>query len=312
MIFMEKEKILEVKNLTKKFGKFTAVDDLSFEIREGEVLGLLGPNGAGKTTTIQMLLGVMEATAGSIKYFNKPFPEKREEILKEINFSSTYISMPWYFTSDEILEIYGRLYEIPDRKKRIDKLLREFEIEHLRKRQFSVLSAGEKTRLFLVKAFLNYPKLILLDEPTSSLDPDIALRIRKFLKKEKAEYSVSMLFTSHNMSEVEEMCDRVLIMKSGKIIDHDTPENLAKKMHNSQIELLIGRDSEKAENYFKEKKFTYEVDRGRFIISLNDKHVAEFLQSLTSQQIRYEEIAIYKPTLEDYFLEVLKEKYVES
>lgn len=306
---MEKEIILEVKNLSKKFGGFTAVDDLSFEIREGEVLGLLGPNGAGKTTTIHMLLGVMEATDGIIKYFNKPFPHERETILKQINFSSTYISMPWLFTLDEILDIYARLYEIPDKKKRIDKLLAEFEIEHLRKRQFCVLSAGEKTRLFLVKAFLNYPKLILLDEPTASLDPDIAIKIRKFLKREKNEYNVSMLFTSHNMSEVEEMCDRVMIMKSGKIIDQDTPENLAKKIRNSQIELFIPNDTKKAEDYFKEKKFPFTVDRERFVISLEEKRVAEFLQALTSQKIMYEEIAINKPTLEDYFLEVLKEKY---
>lgn len=306
---MEKEIILEVKNLTKKFNNFVAVDDLSFEIREGEVLGLLGPNGAGKTTTIHMLLGVMEATGGIIKYFNKPFPQERETILKQINFSSTYISMPWLFTLDEILDIYARLYEIPDKKKRIDKLLAEFEIEHLRKRQFCVLSAGEKTRLFLAKSFLNYPKLILLDEPTASLDPDIAIKIRRFLKREKNEYNVSMLFTSHNMSEVEEMCDRVMIMKSGKIIDKDTPENLAKKIRNSQIELLIPSDTKKAEDYFKEKKFPFTVDRERFVISLEEKRVAEFLQALTSQKIMYEEIAINKPTLEDYFLEVLKEKY---
>lgn len=306
---MEKEIILDVKNLTKQFGSFTAVDDLSFEIKEGEVLGLLGPNGAGKTTTIHMLLGVMEATGGVIKYFNKPFPKEREHILKQINFSSTYISMPWLFTLDEILDIYGRLYEVHDRKKRINKLLGEFEIEHLRKRQFAVLSAGEKTRLFLAKAFLNYPKLILLDEPTASLDPDIAIKIRKFLKKEKAEYNVCMLFTSHNMSEVEEMCDRVMIMKSGKIIDQDTPENLAKKLHHSQIELLIMKDNKKAEDYLKEKKFIYTVDRDRFIISLDEQRVAEFLQTITSQNIGYEEININKPTLEDYFLEVLKEKY---
>jgi len=306
---MEKNIILEVKNLTKKFNSFVAVDDLSLEIGEGEVLGLLGPNGAGKTTTIQILLGVMEATGGIIKYFDKPFPKERESVLKQINYSSTYISMPWLSSVDEILNIYARLYEVDDKKKRIAKLLGEFEIEHLRKQQFSFLSAGEKTRLFLVKAFLNYPKLILLDEPTASLDPDIAIKIRRFLKKEKAEYNVSMLFTSHNMSEVEEMCDRVMIIKSGKIIDQDTPENLAKKLHNSQVELLIMKDNKIAENYFKEKKFSYTVDRYRFVISLAEQHVAEFLQTLTSQNIKYEEISINKPTLEDYFLEVLKEKY---
>jgi len=145
----------------------------------------LGRNGAGKTTTIQALLGVMDATEGTIHYFGKPFPQKREEILKHINFASTYISMPWLFTVEENLNIYAMLYEIPDKKKRIDKLVNEFEMNHLRKKQFSMLSAGEKTRLFLAKAFLNYPKLILLDEPTASLDPDIAIKIRQFLKKKR-------------------------------------------------------------------------------------------------------------------------------
>lgn len=300
--------VLEVKNLTKKFGNFTAVDNISFNINEGEVLGLLGPNGAGKTTTIQTLLGVMEATEGKIEYFGKPFPKTREETLKQINFASTYISMPWLFTIDEILDIYARLYEIPDKKKRIDKLLREFEIEHLRKKQFRMLSAGEKTRLFLTKAFLNYPRLILLDEPTASLDPDIAVKIRTFLKKEKAEYNVSMLFTSHNMSEVEEMCGRVLIMKAGKIIDHDTPENLTKKIPNTHVELLIAKDHKKAENYFKDKLMRYEIDGNHFRIYLEEHRIADFLQTLTSENIDYEEININRPTLEDYFLEVVKEK----
>ncbi len=304
--------VLEVENLTKKFKDFTAVDNLSFSIKEGEVLGLLGPNGAGKTTTIQMLLGVMEATGGSINYFGLPFSKNREKILAKINFSSTYISMPWFFTVDEILDVYARLYEIPDRKKRIDKLLIEFEIEHLRKKQFTVLSAGEKTRLFLAKGFLNYPRIILLDEPTASLDPDIAVKIRIFLKKEKAERNVAMLLTSHNMSEVEEMCDRVMIMKSGKIVDQGTPENLARKMHNCRIELMIVKKKEAAETYFRDRKLSYKIDGDYFSIFIDERKIAELLQNLVLKNILYEEITISKPNLEDYFLEVLKEKYDES
>ena len=129
-----KQNVLEVKNLTKKFGKFTAVDNISFEIKDGEILGLLGQNGAGKTTTIQMLLGLMEATSGEISYFGKNLINHREEILQQVNFSSTYISLPWFFTIDENLDIFARLYQIPDKKKRIDKLLQEFEVEHLRKK----------------------------------------------------------------------------------------------------------------------------------------------------------------------------------
>lgn len=303
-----KNNILEVKNLTKKFGSFTAVNNLSFSIKEGEVLGLLGPNGAGKTTTIHMLLGVIASSKGSIRYFGKDFYKNREEILKEINFSSTYISMPWLFTVYEILEVFARLYEIPDRGKRIHKLLTEFEIDHLAKRQYYKLSAGERTRLFLTKAFLNYPKLILLDEPTASLDPDIAAKIREFLKKEKNEYNVSMLFTSHNMAEVEEMCDRIIILRYGKAIAEDKPENLARQITNCVVELLIAKDNKKASTFLDSKNIRFEKDKNLFKIYIDEKNIANFLMSLSSQEIGYQEISINKPDLEDYFLQVIKEK----
>lgn len=300
--------VLEVKNLTKKFGNFTAVDNLSFNIKEGEVLGLLGPNGAGKTTTIHMLLGVMASSKGSIRYFGKDFYKNREEILKEINFSSTYISMPWLFTVSEILDIFARLYEVPDRTKRIHKLLTEFEIDHLAKRSYFKLSAGEKTRLFLTKAFINYPRLILLDEPTASLDPDIAVKIRKFLKKEKNEYNVSMLFTSHNMAEVEEMCDRIIVLRKGKVIAKNSPENLAKQMTNCVIELLITKDNKKASTFLSEQKIRFENEKNLFSIYIDEKDIANFLIALSRENIEYQEISINKPDLEDYFLQTVKEK----
>src|SRR3989344_3815208 len=248
--------VLEVKNLTKQFGDFTAVDHISFSLKEGEILGLLGPNGAGKTTTIYMLLDVMEPTSGQISYFGKTFKKDRGGILKRINYSSAYISLPWLFTIDQVLSIFADLYEIPNKKKRIDKLLSEFEIEHLRKKAVHTLSAGEKARLLLTKAFLNYPEIILLDEPTASLDPEIAVKIREFLKKEQKEYKVSMLFTSHNMSEVEEMCDRVIILNKGKIIAEDAPENLANKISESVIEVLI-KDDKNVEIVFEAKQIRY-------------------------------------------------------
>lgn len=303
-----KSSILEVKNLTKKFGTFTAVDNLSFDIKEGEVLGLLGPNGAGKTTTIHMLLGVIASTKGSIRYFGKDFYTNREEVLKQINFSSTYISMPWLFTVSEILEVFARLYEIPDKNKRIQKLLTEFEIDHLAKRQYYKLSAGERTRLFLTKAFLNYPKLILLDEPTASLDPDIAVKIRKFLKKEKKQYNVSMLFTSHNMSEVEEMCDRIIILRKGKTIAEDRPENLAKKITKCVVELIITKDNERTSNFLNRENIRFERDKDLFKIYIDEKNIANLLINLSSQKIGFQEISINKPDLEDYFLQVAKEK----
>ncbi|RJQ37688.1 ABC transporter ATP-binding protein [Candidatus Microgenomates bacterium] len=299
--------VLEVKGLTKKFdsptGEFTAVDNVSFEITEGEILGLLGPNGAGKTTTIQMLLGVMEQTKGDVLYFNKPFKKHRVEILKQVNFSSTYISLPWQFTVEEILSVFARLYEVPDRKKRIKKLLTEFEMDELVKKQFRMLSAGEKTRLLLAKAFINYPKLILLDEPTASLDPETAIKIREFLKRERKEYNVSMLFTSHNMSEVEEMCDRVIILRNGKIVAKDKTENLAKTISDCKITLLI-IDNNKAQTFLNSKKLPYEIDGKYFKITIDEKSVADFLMLIAKEKIEYREISIDKPDLEDYFLQI--------
>ncbi|MCL5434932.1 MAG: ABC transporter ATP-binding protein, partial [Patescibacteria group bacterium] len=153
--------VLEVNNLTKKFGNFTAVNNISFNIKGGEILGFLGPNGAGKTTTIQMLLGVMDQSEGEIKYFGESFEKQRSALLKRINFSSAYIDFPRLFTVKEILKFFAYLYEIPDKDKRIEKLLREFEIEHLKNKTINTLSAGERARLLLTKAFLNYPELIL-------------------------------------------------------------------------------------------------------------------------------------------------------
>lgn len=307
--------VLEVKNLTKKFsgsafggGDFTAVDNISFTVSDGEILGLLGPNGAGKTTTIQMLLGVMDTTEGEITYFGKTFKKHREEILKNVNYSSTYISLPWWFTTQEILEVFGRLYEVPDRKKRIKKLLAEFELEHLKDKQFFMLSSGEKTRLLLTKSFINYPKILLLDEPTASLDVEIAVKVRGFLKKERKEYNVSMLFTSHDMSEIEEMCDRVIILKSGKVIAKDSPENLARNITQSEIVLFIKKDAQKALEFLKKTKTPFKQDRYRFTVTTHEKRIAEFLMLLAQEKIEYEEISINKPNLEDYFLQVIKEK----
>lgn len=298
--------ILEVKNLTKQFGNFTAVDNISFSLKQGEILGLLGPNGAGKTTTIQMLLGVMTPTSGDIIYFGKEFAKHREYILKQVNFASTYISLPYLFTVKEILDIFARLYEIPNKKERIEKLIIAFDLQDLQKSTYAQLSAGEKTRLVMTKAFLNYPKIILLDEPTASLDPEIAQKVREFLLKEKHEYNTSILLTSHNMTEVEDMCDRVIVLNHGKIIDEGTPEKLTKNITTCEIELKIRQDKNKAQTFFKEKALPFEEVNNRFMLPMDEKHIAEFLTLLANENIAYEEISINKPNLEDYFLQVIK------
>jgi ABC-2 type transport system ATP-binding protein len=298
-------KVLEVNKLTKQFGDYLAVNHLSFSIEEGEILGLLGPNGAGKSTTIYMLLDVMEPTSGEIKYFGKTFKQDRSNILKKVNYSSAYISLPWLFTLDQVLSVYADLYEVPNKKKRINKLLEEFEIDHLRKKAVHTLSAGEKARLLLTKAFLNYPEIILLDEPTASLDPDIAVKIRDFLKKEQKEYKVSMLFTSHNMGEVEEMCDRVIILNKGKIVAEDTPENLANQITTSQMEVLI-KDHKKAEELFKKNNLNFRKEGTMFHIAIESEEISKFLNMLSQNNLHFQDISINKPDLEDFFLKVSK------
>ena len=297
--------VLEVKNLTKKFGNFIAVDNISFNIKEGEILGFLGPNGAGKTTTIQMLLGVMDQSEGEIKYFGESFNKQRSAILKRINFSSAYIDFPRLFTVTEILRFFAYLYEIPDKDKRIEKLLKEFEIEHLKNKAVNTLSAGERARLLLTKAFLNYPEVILLDEPTASLDPEIAVKIREFLKKEKREYKVSILLTSHNMQEVEEMCDRVIFLNHGKIIAENSPENLAKESSEAQIELLVKDGVEKIEACLNKNNFKFNKERSVFTIDVKEKDISNLLTLLAQEKISYQDISINKPNLEDYFLDII-------
>ena len=299
------QKILEVKNLTKKFGKFIAVDNVSFDLKRGEILGLLGPNGAGKTTTIQMLLDVMTPTIGSINYFNKPLNKNGTLIRKRINYSSAYISLPWLFSINQVLSVYADLYEIPNKQKRINKLLEEFEIAHLRKKEVRTLSAGETARLLLTKAFLNYPEIILLDEPTASLDPDIAVKIRGFLKRQQKEYGVSMLFTSHNMGEIEEMCERVIILNKGKVVAQDTPENLAKQITNSQVEILI-EDFKKAQTLLKSKNINFKQDGSMFYINTESKEISNLLTLFSDNKIEFQDISINKPDLEDYFLHISK------
>lgn len=301
------ENVLEIKNLTKKFGSFTAVDNISFSMEKGEILGFLGPNGAGKTTTIQMLLGVLTPTSGEILYFDKNLQTHREEILEKVNFSSTYTDLPWYLTVKENLMWISYLYDIKNRKKRISDLVEIFKLTKILSKSFGSLSAGQKTRVNLAKAFLNSPTIMLLDEPTASLDPDIADYIRSFLLEEKEREGISVVFTSHNMAEVEEICDRVIFINQGKIIANDTPEKLARTIEISHIELRIEGNMQGAVSYLKNKKITYKQHSKRYvIIDVKEKEIPNVLRDLMNNKIIYDEISIEKPTLEDYFLEMAK------
>jgi len=228
--------LVEVQHLTKRFGAVTAVDDISFEIQPGEILGLLGPNGAGKTTTIQMLLGLITPTAGTIRMFGLELASHREQILQQVNFSSTYISLPYSLTVEENLWVVAKLYGLTDIPRRIDEVLKKVELEESRTKVTRRLSSGQLTRLTLAKAILTEPKILFLDEPTASLDPDIAHKVRALLREVRRTAGLSMLYTSHNMREMEEMSDRIIFLQRGKIVAQGTAKEITQRFGQRDLE----------------------------------------------------------------------------
>lgn len=308
------EAVLEVDKLVKVFsGPWSwlkwrreagvmAVKGISFEIGQGEIVGLLGPNGAGKTTTTQLLLGTTTKTSGQVKFFGKVFEKHREEILKQVNFASAYARLPWRLTVGENLMVQAKLYEVPNSRERIKRFLRAFAMEEYETARFGSLSAGQKTRVILAKAFLNYPKLLLLDEPTASLDPDIAATVRAFLVEQQREYGVAMLFTSHNMAEVSEVCDRVVVLNKGEVVAEDTPTGLARRIKEVRVELMVV-DGLKRLNEVLTKQGWQGRTVGREVeVTVAEEEVARLLQLLAKKGVEYSTIAIEKPTLEDYFI----------
>ena len=232
-----------------------------------------------------MLLGLLTPTSGSIRYSGKDLQTHREEILETINFSSTYTNLPWYLTVKENLTYLSYLYDIPDRKKRIAELVEIFRLEPILKKSIGQLSAGQMTRVNIAKAFLNSPKVLLLDEPTASLDPDVASYIREFILRERQRFNISILFTSHNMAEVEELCERIIFINHGKIIANDKPENLAKTIEFSHIELILEKDLSRLEDFCHQEKLSFQTFSKKHIkIDVKEKNIAEFLRSLTEKK----------------------------
>lgn len=310
--------ILEVKNLTKTFSSgfwpfrtpqtYTAVNNISFELKAGEILGFLGPNGAGKTTTIQMLLGTLIPTSGAISYFAKDFTKHRIETLKHVGHASGYDKLPARLSIMDNLDVIGRIYGIPHehRAQQIEKLLKHFGIWELRDRPTGSLSAGQTTRVMLAKAFLADPEIVLLDEPTASLDPDVAHEARQFILKQCRERGTSILITSHNMDEVTELCDRVLVLKKGTIIANNTPEELAQSTSKVRVHLTISSRIDHALAYLKEASLAHQFQNNQLTIEADEHGIAQLLTSLGQRQVSYSQISIDKPTLEDYFLSIAK------
>ncbi|MEI8038572.1 MAG: ABC transporter ATP-binding protein [Verrucomicrobiota bacterium] len=233
--------ILEADRLVKVFGELTALDGLSFALAPGESLGLLGVNGAGKTTAMNLLLGLTTPTSGMVRIFGLDLWQHRIEILRQINFSSAYTSLPSNLLVWQNLTVFAKLYGVARPRQRIEELLERLDITHLRKSVTGKLSAGESTRVNLAKALLNEPRLLLLDEPTASLDPDIADRVRKLLRKLQRERGLSILYTSHNMRDIEEVCDRLVFLHGGKVMAEGTPGDIYARYNRTSLEdLFIG------------------------------------------------------------------------
>lgn len=304
--------ILTVKNLTKEFKKERVVNRISFNLKQGEILGFLGPNGAGKTTTIQMLMGALKPTSGEIKYFGTDFIKNKSQILERLNFSSTYTSFPSDLTTYEILKYTSFFYNISNREKRIDETLKLLNIEKLKYRRARNLSEGQKTKVNLAKAFLNKPEILLLDEPTASLDPRSAKLVRDFIIKQQKEKGLSVLFTSHNMPEVEEICDRIIFIDHGKIIDNASPSEIAGRIDTIALTLRLKNVDitcalKALDNYLNRIK----IEGDTMYCKLKETEVTDILNILSKHNIRFLEIEIKKPNLEDYFIKMSEKANVD-
>ena len=236
---MSNDNVLSVDGLVKDFKALRAVDNISFGAARGQVVGLLGPNGAGKTTTINMILGILEPTAGSIRMLDKNLSEHRSELARQMNFAAVYAHMPSNLTVSQCLRVFGLLYEVPGLTARIKELLKEFDLECFAQTKAGLLSSGEASRLNLAKAIINRPGLLLLDEPTASLDPSIAQLIRQKIKDYAATTGAAVLWTSHNMYEIETVCDRVLFMSHGRILLSGDPKTLPAENGKKDLEELF-------------------------------------------------------------------------
>ena len=228
---------IQIKNLSKVFKKNLAVDKINFQIQKNMTLGLLGPNGCGKTTSIGMILGLIKPTEGEIIIDNKNLESfKRDEILTRINFCSPYIELPKKLTVKQNLEVYGRLYGVKNLSERISEISEDLDIKKFFRRKTGELSSGQKNRVSLAKSLINKPEILLLDEPTASLDPDIGDFVRSYIQEYRSKNQVTLLLASHNMNEVERLCDSIIMMKKGKIIDRGTCKEIIKKHGRNNLE----------------------------------------------------------------------------
>lgn len=239
------ESVVVAKAISKRFREIVALEPSSFEIEAGRIVGLLGGNGAGKTTTMAMLLGLLTPSSGRISLFGADLARHRYRLLSRLNFSSPYVDLPHRLTAHENLRVYARLYGVVKPEARITRLAHDLDIVALLKRPVGKLSAGQRTRVALAKALINQPELLFLDEPTASLDPDTADWVRGYIERYRVDTGATIVLASHNMAEVERLCDEVIMLKAGRMVDRDTPTRLIERYGRTSLEevfLDIARD----------------------------------------------------------------------
>lgn len=315
------ESALSVSQLSKQFNSkkyffsrsiesYWAVKNVSFSIGREQTLGLLGANGAGKTTIMHMLLGTLTPTGGDIRYKNQTLANNREEIMKRISFASTYIRLPAGLSVFRSLIFFGELYGLK-KNIAIDRtmhLLKEFDLWDHRDNDAATLSAGQTTQAIIAKAFLHDPEIVLLDEPTASLDPDIALVIRSFVKQHQKEHGTALLVTSHNMDEVAYLCSSILVLANGSIVASGTPASLSATITTARIDLTIEQNADQACLLIQEIGGRYTFQEKRYEFELDQKNIAAFIENLAIHAVRYSQISIQQPTLQDYFLAHAREQ----
>lgn len=310
------DQILRVKNLVKMYGGHRVVDNISFDIPKGHIIGLLGPNGAGKTTTIHILLGITLPDGGNIEYFGQNFYKHRESCLQRINFASAFNTLQGRITVWENLLVFAYLYEVTNPKKKILELIEYFEIPELLDLRYWDLSSGQRTRVNLIKSLLNDPEIILMDEPTAALDPDIADKTLSLIEQLRRDRKISILYTSHDMDEVTRICDEVIFLDHGRIVAQDTPLGLTKLVKNAGLKLTYDGARADVEKYLKGEGEIYRFPRDNVaLVDTREERIPKLIFGLSKMGIWITDIEVKKPTLEDVFLQIArkeKDEYREN
>jgi ABC-2 type transport system ATP-binding protein len=302
--------IVEARNLTKIFDGKKAVEDISFDIAAGEIFGLLGPNGAGKTTTIRMLLNILTPTSGRLTLFGRAFSHDRAWILQQMNASSGTLTLPGKLTVQQSLRVFADLYSLPDANKRIEELLEKFDLEEFRHRTLYSLSTGQQVRASLAKAMLNRPALLLLDEPTASLDPDVADRVRTFLVDVVKEEGSTVFLTSHNMAEVERVCSRVIFINKGRIQAEGSPRELTWQLKRVDVNIVTDTPLSQFPAAAYRPNMDINLKGCQIEIELDRDDVGFVISQLVKEGIHIKTLSTREPTLEDFFVHSTRKELI--